>query len=812
MKTDAGRAGVRSLQPRRGSCQGRIALLLVMALVMFLALAGTVLAADRWTDISDQTWVAAYQTTAEKIDTVADGYPDNTFKPDRLITRQQFAKMAVDGLGLTPLTPSTARFLDVPTTHPYYKWIEGAVAKNIIGGFTDNTFRGSQYITRQQANSILGLYLSQEERDDTGYIQGDKGQYESLAAWYLAEGSALPTPFVDGDEVSMVHRQATAYLIYHGVVKGSQVGAAKYLRPFSNLTRAQAAVMIVRVKETAFPEPAELHLSVADIPNPVVAGTSSNVTVTARDQYGNLASDYRGTIRFTSTDGKASLPGNYTFTGTDAGAHTFASGVILRTLGSQTVSVVDTATGSITGSQTVQVVTSSSQPSTLRFTVSGLTDPVTAGQASTVIVTVRDASNKVVTGYTGTVHFTSSDPHAVLPANYTFTVADAGTHTFTNGVTLKTAGSQTVTATDTIASITGSQTLKVNPAASSKMVIETLANGSGAAVEAVSVKAGSKVTVYAISRDVYNNYVDNTAAAWSLTGKTAGVVDGDLVPAPNGKSAVFTGHLMGTAVIQAVTTVGAFTDDTGIITVTAGDVTKVRIEDEADGSGTEVGSESITMGSSLTLYAISRDSQNNFIANTAATWSFASRTGGVVNGDLVAATDRKSAVFTGHALGSGVIRIQSGALSDTTGTIDVVPGYRFVVVGINDPVAAGALSSVTVTILNETDAIATDYTGTVRFTSNDPQAVLPANYTFTSGDAGTHTFTDGVTLKTAGSRTVTVTDTVTSTIKGSQTVTVNAGPAARIVLETKADGTGTAVGARTLTAGNPSTGTLTVYA
>lgn len=30
--------------------------------------------------------------------------------------------MAVDGLGLTPLTPPTARFLDVPTTHPYFKF------------------------------------------------------------------------------------------------------------------------------------------------------------------------------------------------------------------------------------------------------------------------------------------------------------------------------------------------------------------------------------------------------------------------------------------------------------------------------------------------------------------------------------------------------------------------------------------------------------------------------------------------------------------------------------------------------------------
>src|SRR5439155_6505061 len=62
--------------------------------------------------------------------------------------------------------------------------------------------------------------------------------------------------------------------------------------------------------------------------------------------------------------------------------------------------------------------------------------------------------------------FTSTDPQAVLPANYTFTAGDSGSHTFTNGATLKTAGSQTITATDTTnVSISGSSSVQVNSAA-----------------------------------------------------------------------------------------------------------------------------------------------------------------------------------------------------------------------------------------------------------------------------------------------------------------------------------------------------------
>src|SRR5207244_359796 len=94
----------------------------------------------------------------------------------------------------------------------------------------------------------------------------------------------------------------------------------------------------------------------------------------------------------------------------------------------------------------------------------------TAGSPFTITVTAQDANNNVLTGYTGTVHFTSSDGQAVLPANYTFNSGDAGVHMFTNGVTLKTAGSQSVTATDTVtSSITGNLGVSVSPALASQL-------------------------------------------------------------------------------------------------------------------------------------------------------------------------------------------------------------------------------------------------------------------------------------------------------------------------------------------------------
>ena len=49
---------------------------------------------------------------------------------------------------------------------------------------------------------------------------------------------------------------------------------------------------------------------------------------------------------------------------------------------------------------------------------------------------------------------------------------------------------------------------------------------------------------------------------------------------------------------------------------------------------------------------------------------------------------------------------------------------------------AGTAQSFTVTAISPTGASDTHYTGTIHFTSSDPQAVLPSNYIFTSTDSG----------------------------------------------------------------------------
>jgi hypothetical protein len=90
----------------------------------------------------------------------------------------------------------------------------------------------------------------------------------------------------------------------------------------------------------------------------------------------------------------------------------------------------------------------------------------------------------------------------------------------------------------------------------------------------------------------------------------------------------------------------------------------------------------------------------------------------------------------------------------------------FAVSGFPSPTTAGVAGTFTVTVQDPNGNVLTGYSGTVHFRSSDQQAVLPADYTFTAADQGSHTFSS--TLKTAGSQAIYATDTTTPTLDGGQ--------------------------------------------
>jgi hypothetical protein len=224
-----------------------------------------------------------------------------------------------------------------------------------------------------------------------------------------------------------------------------------------SITATDTAAVDVRGTEsgiTVMPIAASM-LWVGGFPLPTTAGVADTFTVTAFDPYFNIATSYTGTVHFSSSDGKASLPSNYTFTAADAGTRTFSAA--LKTAGTQWLAATDISNSAFTSTESGIVVSAAAAS---QFIISGPAS-VSAGVPFSLTVKVVDAYGNVVTNYRGTIHFTSSDPNAVLSKNYTFTGSDRGVHTFT-GLVFRRKGYQKITITDThISSLSANEIVDV---------------------------------------------------------------------------------------------------------------------------------------------------------------------------------------------------------------------------------------------------------------------------------------------------------------------------------------------------------------
>lgn len=94
--------------------------------------------------------------------------------------------------------------------------------------------------------------------------------------------------------------------------------------------------------------------------------------------------------------------------------------------------------------------------------------------------------------------------------------------------------------------------------------------------------------------------------------------------------------------------------------------------------------------------------------------------------------------------------------------VEAPPVFSFGRVGSTQP---GAAFEFTLSIQNAFATNLLAYTDTVHFSSSDPAAVLPPDYTFTLPDQGSHTFV--ATLNTQGTQTITATDTQLPSYNGS---------------------------------------------
>ncbi|MDB5303545.1 MAG: hypothetical protein JWM97_1094 [Phycisphaerales bacterium] len=486
-----------------------------------------------------------------------------------------------------------------------------------------------------------------------------------------------------------------------------------------------------------------------------IAGTSAPFTVTAQDAFGNLAADYTGTIHFTSNDLLAGLPADYAFAGADAGVQSFSA--VLKTAGSITITATDTAQSTAVGSASV-VVTPTAAVSLGLVGGGGH-----IGSQHTVTVTAYDEFGNVATGYNGAVHLSASDPNAQLPADSALT---NGVGNFP--VIPMTLGAQTLTATDTSnAGLTGTESITGTPGYAATFVVTPISGG----------VAGTAQTVTVTAYDAFGNVaVDYSGAVYfSSSDPQAGLPGYYAFTAADAGTHSFSVTLR-TAGSQSLT-VRDYYDPT--INATQGGIV---ITSAAPATLSTTLLHGVTAGTAQSITVSVRDVYGNLAAGYRGTLNFASSDtqAGFPASYTFGAADAGTHTFvvTLKSSGGQTFTVQdsaNAAMSSFQRDIQVTPaavaGFAF---RTPSNASAGTAFTATLSAVDAYGNTVTGYTGKVHFTGPSGGGnLLPADYTFTNADAGTHVFS--ITLGSTGTQTVSVADTVTGSLRGSFSIAVKSG-------------------------------------
>lgn len=220
---------------------------LCFVLTIYLGTASLATAAPSTpTDIQNHWAQTSIISMIEK--NVVNGYPDGTFKPDRSVTRAEFATL-MNRAFETYNSNAEAAFSDVKKNDWYYYQVASGVEAGYIMGYPDGTFKPNTSITREQAATMLARLLK------------------------LDIGTGLQ--FTDRNKISDWALESVEAVTNANIIQGYPEGD---FRPLQPITRAETVVVIERALEYSLAEPVEASLLVKVTDNgKTVEGATVNV-------------------------------------------------------------------------------------------------------------------------------------------------------------------------------------------------------------------------------------------------------------------------------------------------------------------------------------------------------------------------------------------------------------------------------------------------------------------------------------------------------------------------------------------------------
>jgi len=176
-------------------------------------------------DVPSSHW-AACDIDKLAINDVVVGYPDGLFKPNKNISRAEFATMLVKGFNLTPSYGAKSHFTDVSSNN----WANAAIAKavdeDLLNGYPNKTFRPKSPVTRVEALTSIAKGMTCEM---------DQCKADEILSKYS-----------DGNKVPSWARIPVAKSLQNGALKDSPV--PNMIMPNKDASRADIASMMQTVR------------------------------------------------------------------------------------------------------------------------------------------------------------------------------------------------------------------------------------------------------------------------------------------------------------------------------------------------------------------------------------------------------------------------------------------------------------------------------------------------------------------------------------------------------------------------------------
>ena len=154
---------------------------------------------------------------------VINGKSADRFDPDGKVTRAEFVKMLAglaEDVDFSQVKPMG--FSDVKTGDWYAQFANWAASEGIVTGYTDGTFRGNDYITREQMAAMIERFVA--AAGDNLKIVNEK------------------KTFTDSSAISPWAVNSVDKVCQYGLLNGNANGT---IAPQADTTRAQAATVLV---------------------------------------------------------------------------------------------------------------------------------------------------------------------------------------------------------------------------------------------------------------------------------------------------------------------------------------------------------------------------------------------------------------------------------------------------------------------------------------------------------------------------------------------------------------------------------------